>query len=132
MNSYDQCFSQDVMTGPADHRKLQRVARRMLAIGQWIAQGEKLPQSDPEPLPRRSALNDIGWLTGRDRLPTISQPLQAQDRVLSWLIAPERLPIGGPGYEPGARSLFRWLFTADQLTVPRISEPTKETSSDEP
>ena len=120
------------MTGQTDHGGFRRVARQMLAIGQWIAQGEMLPQSDPKPLRRRSVLNDTGWLAGRDRLPSISQQGHAQGRFLTWLIAPERLPIEGPGYEPGARSLFRWLFTADQLTVPRISEPTKETSSDEP
>ena len=120
------------MTSPTDRGGLRRVARRVLAIGQWIAQPEKLPQSDPETRPRRSALNDMGWLTGRDRLPTISQQGHPRGRFLPWLIAPERLPIEGPGNEPGARSLFRWLFTADQLTVPRISEPTKETSSDEP
>jgi len=104
----------------------------VLAIGQWIVQPEKLPQSDPESLRRGSALNDMGWLTGRDRLPMISQQGQPQGRFLPWLISPERLPIEGPGYEPGARSLFRWFFTADQLTVAQISEPTKEASSDEP
>jgi len=120
------------MTSPTDRGGLQRVARRVLAIGQWIVQPEKLPQSEPRPLSRRSTLIDMIRMTGRESLPFISQPVEEQGRFLSFLIASERLPIATFDHQPGAGSIFRWLFTAEQLTIAPIPEPTKEASSDEP
>jgi len=103
-----------------------------LAIGRWVAEHEKLPQSEPKLLPRRSTLNGISRLTGRESLPFISQPAEIQDRFLSWLIASERLPTATLDHQPGAGSLFRWYFTAEQPTITPIAEPIKEASSDEP
>ena len=120
------------MTAPTDRGGLLRVARRVLAIGQWIAEREKLPQSEPGPVPRRSALNDMSRLTGRESLPFISHPVDAQGWFLSWLITSERLPVASLDHQPGAGSLFRWLLTAEQPTIAPIPEPTKEASSDEP
>jgi len=71
-------------------------------------------------------------MTGRESLPFISQPVEEQGRFLSFLIASERLPIATFDHQPGAGSIFRWLFTAEQLTIAPIPEPTKEASSDEP
>ena len=120
------------MTAPIDRGGLRRFARRVLAIGRWVAEHEKLPQSEPRPLPRRSPLNDVIRLSGRESLPLISQPVEEQGRFLSFLIASERLPIANLDHQPGAGSLFRWLFTAEQLTIAPMPEPTKEASSDEP
>ena len=120
------------MTSPTDRGGLRLVARRVLAIGQWVAEREKLPQSESGPLPRRSTLNNMIRLTGRESLPFNSQPVEAQDRFLSWLSASERLPISNLDHQPGAGSLFRCLFTAEHPTIAPTPEPTKEASSDEP
>jgi hypothetical protein len=120
------------MTSPTDRGGLRRVARRVLAIGQWVAEREKLPQSEPGLLPRRSTLNNMIRLTGHESLPFISQPVKEQGRFLSWLIGSEQLPIATFDHQPGAGSLFRWLLTAEQPTIAPIPEPTKEASSDEP
>ena len=114
MELCDLRFSQAIVTAPTDRGGLLRFTRRVLAIGQWVAEREKLPHGEPGPLPLRSALNDMSRLTGRESLPFISQPVEAQDRFLSWLIASERLPIATFDHQPGVGSLFRWLLKAEQ------------------
>lgn len=120
------------MALPTDRGELRRVTRRLLAIGQWIAQRETLPQTDPTSLHPRSVPNAIGWLTHKDFLPPIQPPIQPHRRFLSWLITPERLPAETPGREQLAGSILRWFFTSETLTITQSPNPTKEASSDEP
>ena len=120
------------MTPPNNLGGFRRITRRLWAIGTWIAEREDLSRTVPEPLPRRSALNDAGWLIDRDSLPFIPQRAEGHGRFFSWLIASERLPVATFDHEPGAGSLLRWFFTADQPAVTQKPEPTKEASSDEP
>lgn len=119
------------MSRPTESNVLRRLVRRMMALGKWVAEPDRLPDLPPDSTHRPPSPSPSKWLIGREQLPPVVVPATTRGSFIAWLVFPESLPEIRGDREPIAGSLLHWICTGEQLTTTDRSKPTKEASNHE-